>query len=132
MQSIEPNIPRNPRASLICSRRLMSLLLGLLKYSCPNISLTSLTNYCKHWVVVHLPILAYSSTQSVGDSYASIRIATVNFCNGERPIIPTTLGLIWKYSSWLLRALPIRMNNYRPIRNLRRNWVSVYTEFFEK
>ena len=132
MQSIEPNIPGNPRASPICSRRLMSLLLGLLKYSCPNISLTPLTNFCKHWVAVHSPILTYSSTQSVGDLHSSIRIAAVHFYNDERPILPTTSDLIWKYSSWLLRVLTIRMNHCHRIRNLHRNWVLMYIKFSEK
>ena len=129
MQSIEPTILGNPRASPICSRWLMSLLLGLLKYSYPNISLIPLTNFCKHWVVVHLSIIIYSSTQLTSDPHASIWIAVVHFCNGKRPILPTTSGLIWKYSSWLLGVLAIPMNNYCCIQNLHRNWVFVYTKF---
>ena len=132
MQSIEPNIYGNPRASPICSRWLMSLLLSLLKYSCPNISLTPLTNFCKHWVLVHSSILTYSSTQLAGYPYASIRIAGVHLHNGERPILLTISSLIWKHSSWLLRVLTIWMNNYRHIRNLSWNWGSLYTEYFKK
>ena len=57
----------------------------------------------------------YLSIQSAGDPYASIQITTIHFYNGERPILPTTSDLIWKYSSGLLRALTIRINNCRRI-----------------
>jgi hypothetical protein len=43
------------------------------------------------------PIQTYSSTLSVGETYAKIRIAAVHFCNGERPLLPTASTLP-KYS----------------------------------
>lgn len=84
MQSIESNIPVNPYVSLICSRRLMSLLFGLPKYISHNISFTSLTKASKHWIPVHSVILTYSLTLSTSDLYANIWIVVVHFCNGEK------------------------------------------------
>ena len=111
MQSIEPNIPGNLRASPIWSRWLMSLLFGLLKYSSPNISFTPFTKASKHSIVVQLTSLTYSSTLLAGDSYASMWISAVHFYNGERSLLPVASDLIWKYKSWLLRASIIRKNN---------------------
>lgn len=88
MQSIESNIPVNPCVSLICSRRLMSLLFGLPKYISHNISFTSLTKASKHWIPVHSVILTYSLTLSTSDLYANIQIVAVHLCNGERLCLP--------------------------------------------
>ena len=120
MQSIEPNIPGNTCASPICSRRLMSLLFGLLKYSSPNISLTPLKKASKNWIAVHSSILMYLSTLSAGDLYANIQIFVVHLCNGERPPLPIALDLIRKYESWLLRTSTIWRNICFCIWNLHR------------
>ena len=46
-----------PHAFPICSRRLMSLFFGLLKYSFLNISFTPFTKVSKHSITVHSEIL---------------------------------------------------------------------------
>ena len=85
MQSIELNIPETYVASPICSRRLMLLLLGLLRYSSLNILFTPFTKAAEHLIVVLSPILTYSSTLSSGDLYANIQIAAVHFAKVKDP-----------------------------------------------
>ena len=87
MQSIKPNTSGNLRASPICSRRLMSLLLGLLNYSSSNMLSTPFTKAYKHSTTVLWLILAYSFTLSASDPYVNIRIVVVHFCKGERPLL---------------------------------------------
>ena len=56
----------------------------------------------------------------------------IAFYNGERPLLPSTLNLIQKYGSWLLRASIIWRYNCFRIWNLCWNWLSMYTKFSEK
>ena len=91
------NTSGNPRASPICSRWLMSLLLGLLSYSSSNILFTPFTKASKHSTTVLWLILTYSFTLSAGDPYVNIRIVVVHFYKDERPLLLDALDLIWKY-----------------------------------
>ena len=131
MQSIEPNIPGNPRASLICSRQLMLLLLSLLRYSSPNILFTPFTKASKHLTTVLPPILRYSSTLLTGNSYANIRIAAMHFCKDERPstkCIRSHLEIWIMVINSVYNSKEQLFSHSEPLSN----WLSVYMLFSEK
>ena len=130
MQSIEPNILRNPCVFPICSRWLMLLLFVLLKQSSPNIPFASLTKASKHWITVHSAMLTYSLTLSAGDLYASIRIIAMHFYNGQRPLLPVASNLIWKWI--MITKSTIQRNSSFHIRNLhKKKPLCVYRIFKE-
>src|SRR5436190_5382683 len=120
MQSNEPNIPGNPRASPCWSSRAVSAAFGDRKYCSSNNPITVVQNSLRVSIEVERPILMYSSVISAEQPYAKMRTAAVTFCNGDNPGRPHASGLWTKYVFAFSTAVVIRRNNSRRIRKRRR------------
>jgi len=73
-----PNIPRNPRCSLIDSNRQISTSFGAFRYQSPKTSTIVLTKALRLSIAVVSPIQRYSLVRSV-------RIPHARFCEMQLP-----------------------------------------------
>lgn len=113
------SIPRNPCVdSCDWYKSVMSLTIGLHKYSCPFMNNTCAIFFLDCLSEFWFWYIKYLSCTSRSYLYASWYIAYVHFCNEHRFFLPVTSQCNLKNEYYCSISLTIHMNCYFHIQNL--------------